>query len=89
MDVQDVLVIAEMVADLAVLHLVQVARDARDVLEDVEDAQVVAEDHAQLLVDLIVLQIAKEIARIHAKPVALQHVILIVQVHATVKQLKT
>lgn len=53
-----------------------------------KDVQVVVEDHAQLLVDLTVLQIVKEVVKILVKQHALQHVIPIVQVHATVKQLK-
>ena len=54
----------------------------------VKDVQVIVEDHAQLLVDLIVLQIVKEVVKIHVKQHVPQHVIPIVQVHATVKQLK-
>lgn len=77
-----------MVVDLTVPHLALDAQDVQDVLEDVEGARETVEDHAQLIVGLIVLQIVKEVVKILVKQHALQHVIPIVQVHATVKQLK-
>lgn len=80
--------IVKVVVDLAVLRLALDAQGAQDVLEDVEGVREAVEDHAQLIVDLIVLQTVKEVVKILVKQLVQQHVIPIVQVHATVKQLK-
>lgn len=77
-----------MVVDLTVPHLALDAQGVQDVLEDVEGVREAVEDHAQLIVGLIVLQTVKVVAKIHVKQHVPQHVIPIVQVHATVKQLK-
>ena len=80
--------IVKVVVDLAVPHLALDAQGVQDVLEDVEDAREAVEDRAQPIVGLIVLQTVKEVVKILVKQHALQHAIPIVQVHATVKQLK-
>ena len=77
-----------MVVDLTVPHLALDAQGVQDVLEDVEGVREAVEDHAQLIVGLIVLQIVKVIVKIVAIQHVQQLVIPIVQVHATVKQLK-
>lgn len=77
-----------MVVDLIVPHLALDAQGVQDALEGVGGAREAVEDHAQLIVGLIVLQTVKEVVKIHVKQHVPQHVIPIVQVHATVKQLK-
>lgn len=93
---QDVQEIALEDVDLVALDVdLLVARLVRDVPGVKMDVPVVAkvvlvpvEDHAQLIVDLIVLQTVKEVVKILVKQHALQHAIPIAQVPATVKQLK-